>query len=208
MRGTVIAAVIGLGLASTGCIAGAPGCLIVVPARYDIGTSHVAGRDGAGVHVGIGASWASVAENPRTPVDVAFGYVIELRPDVPAGVAAPARASPSAPALGSYWGGYLELAARAFGTAHQRAFVGVRAEVLTLADSPGPDYGVGATARIGWELLRAGRAATWIGALAGGVFVEASSRRFDAERIEHSVVFGLSVRVPMKVVVTKGRHRE
>jgi hypothetical protein len=179
-----------------GCIAGVPRCCaLIVPARYDVGAVVASDRRPSGVHVALGGSAASWASDPETPYDVGLGYVIDVRrSETPA---MDKVAGSTEPRLGAVtFGGYLEGAVRIAASRHQRSFFGLRAELVENDPDGHERYGFGLTARLAWELVRAGRGRNWMGALAAGVFVEAATRRFSDDLSEHTVVTGVSFRVP------------
>ncbi len=203
-----VVALLGLG----GCLAGRGGGLIL-PARYDVG-GYASDRGGGGFHGAAGLHWASMSSNPRTPVDVGLGWVVERQPgeEGPAPADGVARTTTTAPPPGGTMtqvndgvtthGPYVEIARRISGSRHQRTFVGGRAEWLFRDDGTGSKSGVGLTARISQELFATtrerGRSGAASGAFALGLFLELGHRRID-DFSEDTIVAGLSFRLPAAV---------
>jgi hypothetical protein len=193
-----------------GCIAGRGGGA-VVPARYDIG-AYGSDRGGGGFHGSAGIHWASMSSNPRTPVDVGVGWLLEVQPgaddaDPQAGTIARVSETPSGTAAPTdagvtTHGPYLELAQRISGSRHQRTFVGGRAEWLFRDDGSGSESGVGLSARISRELFTTtrenGHSGAASGALAIGLFLEVGHRRIE-DFSEDTVVAGVTFRLPAAV---------
>ena len=196
----MVAALLGAVLAG-GCVSGIPYCCaLIAPARYDVGPM-ITNGNASGAHVGMGMSSASWSKDPATPFDVSLGYIVELH-----GADAPAMDKPSTTpgGLGAFtFGGYLEGAMTVAATRHQRSFVGLRVELVSNHPDDTERYGFGLTARAAWELLTTGEGKNWRGVFAAGVFVEATTRQYQGGLTEHTVVTGLSFRVPAALVPIK-----
>lgn len=187
---------------SAGCIGGVPHCCgWTNPARYDVGTTAGSTRDTRTTHLAVGMSWASASPNKATPIDVLIGYVLDLRGADPMA----AKTGESSPIGDMLFGGYLEVDGRFAGIGHQRGFTGLRIEAVN-TDPTGPRasyWAMGLVARQSWELAKVGHGDSWTGALGAGVFVEASTHWFADHVVEHAVVVGISVRVPIKFFRTR-----
>jgi hypothetical protein len=178
-------------LAGAGCIGGRGGG-VVFPARYDVGP--VATSGGAGVHIGAGLSWASVTPDPRAPVDVTLGWVVEQNADPPPGV------QPMHGAVRVVHGPYLSVEKRLFGTRHQRTFAGLTGALLYRDQGDDSAVDGALSMRAGWEVFHAGMGRGYMGAVAAGFYVEMGVRQLPRDQAELVMTGGVTFRLPLMAV--------
>jgi hypothetical protein len=165
----------------------------VLPSEVDVGVSSAGTMEVlAGLH------WASLAWKPPA-FDVGIGYVGTSR-NLPASAAL--QAMPEAVRLD---GGYVAFALALFTRPHVRSWIGARGELLDVHSTGTASVALGGAIRLAAEVYVAGLAehtedrtlTLAAGALALGLYVEASHRAVSDELDPDAITTGVSLRIPL-----------